>query len=47
MIELLAPAGSQKSFYSAIHNGANAVYLGLEDFSARKNAENFNSDNIS
>ena len=46
MIELLAPAGSQKSFYSAIENGANAVYLGLSDFSARKNAENFNSDNI-
>ncbi|MBQ7374264.1 MAG: U32 family peptidase [Clostridia bacterium] len=46
MIELLAPVGSQKSFYSAINNGANAVYLGLNDFSARKNAENFNSDNI-
>ncbi len=46
MIELLAPVGSQKSFYSAINNGANAVYLGLSDFSARKNAENFNSDNI-
>lgn len=46
MIELLAPVGSQKSFYSAINSGANAVYLGLSDFSARKNAENFNSDNI-
>lgn len=47
MIELLAPAGDEKSFFSAINSGANAIYLGLKDFSARKNAENFTSDNIS
>ncbi len=47
MIELLAPAGEEKSFFNAINNGANAIYLGLKDFSARKNAENFTSDNIS
>ncbi len=46
MIELLAPAGDERSFFAAINSGANAVYLGMSDFSARKNAENFNSDNI-
>lgn len=47
MIELLAPAGDEKTFFEAINNGADAVYLGLKEFSARKNAENFTSDNIS
>ncbi|MDG5799120.1 U32 family peptidase [Marinilabiliaceae bacterium ANBcel2] len=43
--ELLAPAGSAESFYAAIEAGADAVYLGLEDFNARKRAKNFkNSD---
>ena len=46
MIEILAPAGDEKSFYSAISSGANAVYLGLSNFSARKNATNFNIDNL-
>lgn len=46
MIELLAPAGNEKSFFSAINNGANAVYIGLSDFSARKNADNFNTENL-
>lgn len=46
MIELLAPAGDEKSFFSAINCGANAIYLGLSDFSARKNATNFTTENI-
>ena len=46
MIELLAPAGDEKSFYSAINAGANAVYLGLKEFSARRNAENFCAENV-
>lgn len=46
MVELLSPAGSIQSFWSAIYGGANAVYLGLDLFSARKNAENFNFDNL-
>lgn len=46
MIELLAPAGNEKSFLAAINNGADAVYLGLSAFSARRNAENFTFDNI-
>ncbi len=44
--QLLSPAGNKQSFFSAINNGANAVYLGLTDFSARKNAENFTLDNL-
>lgn len=47
MIELLAPAGDKICFLSAINSGADAIYIGMSDFSARKNAENFNSDNIS
>lgn len=46
MIELLAPAGNEKCFFAAINNGANAVYMGLGGFSARKNAGNFTAENI-
>ena len=42
-MELLAPAGNEKCFFAAVDNGADAVYLGLSEFSARRNAEN--SDN--
>ncbi len=45
-VELLAPAGSPESLKVAIHNGADAVYLGMQSFNARDNAENFNSQNI-
>lgn len=45
-IELLAPAGNEKTFFAAINHGASAVYLGLTDFSARKNAGNFSLDNF-
>ncbi len=38
---LLAPAGSKASWAAAIEAGADAVYLGLNDFSARTYAENF------
>lgn len=40
-IEILAPAGDEKSAYAAIDAGADAVYLGLTCFSARSSAENF------
>ncbi|WP_461252357.1 peptidase U32 family protein, partial [Treponema sp. R8-4-B8] len=39
--ELLAPAGSRESFHAAVDSGANAVYLGLDDFNARLRAKNF------
>ena len=40
-IELLAPAGSLESFVAAIDSGANAIYVGLTEFSARMRARNF------
>ena len=43
-MEILSPAGSFESLVAAVRSGADAVYLGLKDFSARRNAENFDSD---
>ena len=40
-MEILAPAGSKKSFIAAVEAGADAVYCGLGRFSARSKAENF------
>ncbi|MFR2446224.1 MAG: peptidase U32 family protein [Thomasclavelia spiroformis] len=40
-IELLAPAGSYEALV-AVQNGANAIYLGGNEFSARAFATNFN-----
>jgi putative protease len=40
-MELLAPAGTVESLVAAIDAGADAVYLGLVDFSARMRARNF------
>ena len=39
--ELLAPAGSLESFFAALEKGADAVYAGLQEFSARARAKNF------
>ena len=39
--ELLAPCGSLESFFAAMESGADAVYAGLRDFSARARAKNF------
>lgn len=44
--ELLAPAGDKNSFYAAIAHGADAVYLGTSDFSARASAENFSIEEL-
>ncbi len=41
-MELLAPAGSQEALKAAIAGGADAVYLGGEDFGARHFSSNFN-----
>lgn len=41
MSEILAPAGGKNSALAAINSGADAIYLGLSDFSARSGAENF------
>lgn len=45
--ELLAPAGSIQSLNAAVRGGADAVYLGLSEFNARRNADNFNLENLS
>jgi collagenase-like PrtC family protease len=39
--ELLAPAGSIEAFFAALDHGADAVYCGLKEFSARAKARNF------
>ncbi|MFA7383494.1 MAG: peptidase U32 family protein [Desulfurivibrionaceae bacterium] len=39
--ELLAPVGSLEAFFAALENGADAVYCGLKEFSARAKAKNF------
>lgn len=41
MLELLAPAGDTEAFDVAIESGADAVYLGLDNFNARMKAQNF------
>ncbi len=42
--ELLAPAGSRPALNAAVRAGADAVYLGLDRFNARRNADNFTLD---
>ena len=44
--ELLAPAGSMESLLAALRCGADAVYVGAQQFSARANAENFDRDGL-
>ena len=44
MIELLAPAGSPEAVIAAVQNGADAVYLGMGDFNARRGAKNFTEE---
>ncbi len=39
--ELLAPAGSLEAFFAAMEKGADAIYAGLTEFSARAKAKNF------
>ncbi|MDK2832897.1 MAG: family peptidase [Methanolobus sp.] len=45
--ELLAPAGNMESLIAAVENGADAVYLGVKDFSARAYAGNFTIEEFS
>lgn len=44
--ELLSPAGNFECLKAAISNGADAVYLGGKNFSARAFASNFNNDEL-
>lgn len=45
-IEILSPAGSFESLVAGIRCGANAVYLGTKAFNARRNAGNFDFDEL-
>ena len=45
-IELLAPAGDFECLTAAIEAGADAVYLGLEDFNMRARAKNFKINDL-
>ena len=45
-LEILAPAGNLESFYCAINAGADAIYMGLQEFNARGNIENFDDEKI-
>ena len=44
--ELLAPAGNREAFEAAIAAGADAVYLGAGEFNARRNADNFEPEDL-
>lgn len=44
--ELLAPAGSLEAFFAAMEAGADAVYCGLKEFSARVKAKNFTLEEV-
>lgn len=44
MIELLSPAGSPEGVIAAVQNGADAVYMGMGAFNARRGAKNFTNE---
>ncbi len=44
--ELLAPAGNFEKLRTALHYGADAVYMGMSEFSLRAKADNFTVDGL-
>ena len=44
--EILAPAGNWEMLEAAVRSGADAVYLGATEFSARRNAQNFSREEL-
>lgn len=44
--ELLAPAGNFEKLRTALHYGADALYMGLSEFSLRAKADNFRLDEL-
>ena len=44
--EILAPAGSMESLIAGVRSGANAIYLGGKSFNARRNAGNFDNEEL-
>jgi len=45
--EILAPVGGEEQLKAALRCGADAVYFGLQNFNARRNADNFNGADLS
>ena len=45
-LELLAPAGGVAALHAAVTAGADAVYLGLDKFNARRGADNFTLETL-
>jgi len=45
-MKILSPAGNLESLKMAVFNGADEVYLGINDFNARNNIDGFNMDNL-
>lgn len=45
-IEVLSPVGSMDSLTAAVRCGADAIYLGAADFSARRKAKNFTKEEL-
>lgn len=44
--EILAPAGGMESLIAGVRSGANGIYLGGKSFNARRNAGNFDYDEL-
>ncbi len=44
--EILAPVGGEEQLLAAVRCGAEAVYLGAQQFNARQNAANFDADSL-
>ena len=45
-MKILSPAGNAESLKAAVFNGADEVYLGINEFNARNNIDGFNIDNL-
>ncbi|MBR5731490.1 MAG: U32 family peptidase [Firmicutes bacterium] len=44
--EILAPVGGEQQLKAAVRCGADAVYFGLQDFNARRSADNFAGEDL-
>ena len=45
-MKLLAPAGNFECLKAAVYNGADEVYLGINQFNARNNVDGFTIENL-
>ena len=45
-LKVLSPVGNFESLKTAVYNGADEVYLGINDFNARNNIDGFTIDTL-